>query len=64
VVVEAAPPPEGGEEVDEAAARALGRALLEEGEKPSAAAREVARRLGIPRNAAYRVLQSLSEEDT
>lgn len=63
VVVEAAPLSDGPDEVDEAAAQALGRALLESGEKPSAAARELARRLGIPRNAAYRVVQSLSRKD-
>lgn len=63
VVVEAAPLSDGPDEVDEAAARALGRALLESGKKPSAAARELARRLGIPRNAAYRVVQSLSRKD-
>ncbi len=63
VVVEAAPLSDGPDEVDEAAAQALGHALLESGQKPSAAAREVARRLGIPRNAAYRVVQSLSRKD-
>ncbi len=63
VVVEAAPLSDGPDEVDEAAAQALGRALLESGKKPSAAARELARRLGIPRNAAYRVVQSLSRKD-
>ncbi len=48
--------------VDAAAAEALARALLEEGLRPSQAAREVARRLGVPRNAAYQVVQSLAEE--
>jgi 16S rRNA (cytidine1402-2'-O)-methyltransferase len=47
------------EEVDEAAIRALGSALLSQGERPSRAAREVARRLGVPRNQAYRILQEL-----
>jgi 16S rRNA (cytidine1402-2'-O)-methyltransferase len=47
-------------QVDDAAARALGGALLEEGQRPSRAAREVSRRLGIPRNQAYEILQSLS----
>jgi 16S rRNA (cytidine1402-2'-O)-methyltransferase len=51
----------GQDAVDEGAARALGRALLEEGSRPSQAAREVARRLGIPRNVAYRIIQSLTE---
>jgi 16S rRNA (cytidine1402-2'-O)-methyltransferase len=64
VVVEAAPPVVGADEVDEAAARALGAALLEGGRKPSTAAREVARRLGIPRNTAYEIVHSLSPEDT
>ena len=63
VVVEAAPLSDGPDEVDIVAAQALGRALLESGQKPSAAARELARRLGIPRNAAYRVVQSLSRKD-
>lgn len=47
--------------VDEAAIRALGAALLAEGSSPSRAAREVARRLGVPRNRAYELLQSLAE---
>ena len=63
VVVEGAPFSDGPDEVDEAAAEALGRALLDKGDKPSAAARELARRLGIPRNAAYKIVQSLSGKD-
>ena len=51
-----------GEEVDREAARALGRALLEQGTSPSRAAREVARRLGIPRNQAYDLIQELASE--
>lgn len=51
----------GSEEVDEDEARALGQTLLAEGERPSRAAREVARRLGIPRNRAYRIVQSLAD---
>ena len=51
-----------GEEVDREAARALGRALLEQGTSPSRAAREVARRLGIPRNQAYDLVQELASE--
>ncbi len=47
------------EEVDEEAIRALGSALLSQGERASRAAREVARRLGVPRNQAYRILQEL-----
>lgn len=50
---------EEADSVDEAAAGALARALLDEGMRPSRAAREVARRLGIPRNAAYRIVHSL-----
>jgi len=46
--------------VDEAAIRALGAALLAEGSSPSQAAREVARRLGVPRNRAYELVQSLA----
>lgn len=46
--------------VDEAAAEALGRSLLQEGARPSQAAREVARRLDIPRNLAYRIIQTIS----
>lgn len=44
---------------DEAAARTLARALVEEGIRPSHAAREVARRLGLPRNLAYEIVQGL-----
>jgi 16S rRNA (cytidine1402-2'-O)-methyltransferase len=47
--------------VDEGAARALGKALLEEGRSPSRAAREVAQRLSIPKNEAYRIIQGLTE---
>jgi 16S rRNA (cytidine1402-2'-O)-methyltransferase len=56
-------PSEGGgvpEEVDREAALALGRSLLERGASPSRAAREVAARLGIPRNRAYELIQELS----
>lgn len=61
LVVAPADPPSSREmaDVDEAAARALGSALLQGGQSPSRAAREVARRLGIPRNRAYELLQSL-----
>lgn len=43
--------------VDAEAAAALAVALLEEGGRPSVVAREVARRLGIPRNLAYEIVQ-------
>jgi len=61
LVVAAAPVREEPDEVDEGAARALARVLLDEGVKPSRASREVARRLGIPRNTAYRIVHSLDE---
>ena len=49
-------------EVDEEAASALAKALLAEGARPSAAAREVAKRLAVPRNLAYEIVQRLKEE--
>jgi len=48
--------------VDLAAASALAAALLEEGVSASRAAKEVARRLRIPRNQAYAVVQSVAGE--
>jgi 16S rRNA (cytidine1402-2'-O)-methyltransferase len=51
-----------GEAVDEGAVRALGLALLAEGASPSRAAREVARRLGLPRNRVYARIQELADE--
>jgi 16S rRNA (cytidine1402-2'-O)-methyltransferase len=48
--------------VDEAAAAALAAALLEEGQRPSIVAREVARRLGVGRNVVYGIVQRLKEE--
>jgi 16S rRNA (cytidine1402-2'-O)-methyltransferase len=53
---------EEGERVDEAAARALARALLDEGLTPSRAAREVSSRLGIAKNTAYEVVHSLEDD--
>jgi 16S rRNA (cytidine1402-2'-O)-methyltransferase len=44
---------------DEGSALALARTLLQEGMSPSQAAREVAARAGLPRNHAYRLVQSL-----
>ncbi|MGD8360310.1 MAG: 16S rRNA (cytidine(1402)-2'-O)-methyltransferase [Gemmatimonadota bacterium] len=58
LVLEAAPDEGGSSHVDRAAAAALADALLEEGLSPSRAAREVARRLRVPRNRAYEVVQS------
>lgn len=46
----------------EAEARALARALLEGGSKPSVAAREVAARLALPRNTAYRIVQETARD--
>jgi 16S rRNA (cytidine1402-2'-O)-methyltransferase len=60
VVAPAADPGPTGERIDEAAGRALARALLDEGMSPSRAARDVARRLGIPRNAAYQLVHEES----
>jgi 16S rRNA (cytidine1402-2'-O)-methyltransferase len=57
---------EGRESVDEVAARALARALVDDGLNLSRAAREVSSRLGIAKNAAYEIVHSLegdSEED-
>lgn len=46
----------------EAEARALARTLLEAGTKPSAAARQVASRLALPRNTAYRIVQEIARD--
>ncbi len=59
VVVEGALPREDSPQADEAAVRALAAALLEEGMAPSRVAREVARRLKLPRNRVYRIVQDL-----
>ena len=48
-------------EVDALAAGALARALLSQGQAPSAVARELRRRLGISRNEAYRLAQEAAE---
>jgi len=47
--------------VDREAARALALAVLSEGLAPSRAAKEVARRLKLPRNLAYGIVQEVSE---
>lgn len=62
VVVSPRSPAEGRERVDEAAARALVRALLAEGLTPSRAAREVSSRLGIAKNAAYEIVHALEDD--
>lgn len=51
-----------GPEEEEAAARDLAGRLLEEGMRPSAVARELARRLGMARNRAYEIALSLAGE--
>jgi len=61
VVVSPASGEAGSGEVDEAAASALARALLDEGLSPSRAAREVSRRLRVSRNLSYRVVQALAD---
>ncbi|HUG41548.1 MAG TPA: 16S rRNA (cytidine(1402)-2'-O)-methyltransferase [Longimicrobiales bacterium] len=61
VVVEGSAP--GSVEVDAEAAAALAGALLAAGGRASAVARDVARRLGIPRNRAYEIVQRLKGED-
>ena len=42
-------------------ARVLARGLLDEGGKASVVAKEVARRLALPRNTAYRIVQEIAE---
>ena len=61
LVVSPRSPAEGRDKVDEAAARALARALLDEGLAPSRAAREVSSRLGIAKNAAYDIVHSFED---
>lgn len=48
--------------VDSAAVEALASALLEEGASPSRTAREVARRLGVPRNRVYALVQEITQD--
>lgn len=60
LVLEAAGDVPGGSEVDSAAAAALAEALLVDGRTPSRAAKEVSRRLKIPRNDAYEIVQEVS----
>ena len=62
VVVSPRSPSEGRELVDEAAARALAQALLDEGLTLSRAAREVSSSLGIAKNAAYEIVHSLEDD--
>lgn len=65
VVVVVAGRPEDAEReeaVDALAAAAVARILLEQGETPSAVAKELRRRLGISRNDAYRIAHEAAEE--
>lgn len=62
VVVSPQSPVEGRERVDEVAARALARALLDEGHTPSRAAREVSSRLSIGKNTAYEIVHSIEDD--
>jgi 16S rRNA (cytidine1402-2'-O)-methyltransferase len=49
------------EQSDQDTARALAKSLLESGEAPSSAARELARRLDVPRNLAYQIVQEAKD---
>jgi 16S rRNA (cytidine1402-2'-O)-methyltransferase len=60
LVLDPAPEPIGGTEIDRAAAEALALALLKDGMTPSRAARELARRLRVSRNRAYEVVQEVA----
>lgn len=62
VVAPATGPAQGAAEADAQAVRALAQALLNEGNSPSRAAREVARRLRVPRNRAYSLIQEMATE--
>ena len=61
VVIAGAPPPTAPAERDPEVARELARALLAEGSSPSSVAKEVAKRLHMPRNLAYEVVQEAKE---
>jgi len=60
VVVGPRPDEELSVEVDAAAVEALATALLAQGRSPSRTARDVARRLGVPRNQVYELVQEIS----
>ena len=62
VVIESLPEPGPPDAVDHEAARTLALTLVHEGLRPSHAAREVARRLGLPKNLAYEIVQGLGPE--
>jgi 16S rRNA (cytidine1402-2'-O)-methyltransferase len=61
VVVQAAPAGSEPAGVSEGSARELARSLLKDGAAPSQAARELARRLDMPRNLAYQIVQEAKE---
>ncbi|MEE8148555.1 MAG: hypothetical protein V3T24_13185 [Longimicrobiales bacterium] len=63
-MLEGGEPSEKPDAADTEAARVLAGALMDQGHKSSQAAREVARRLGLPRNLAYDIVQSLADADT
>jgi 16S rRNA (cytidine1402-2'-O)-methyltransferase len=63
VTVVVAPEPEGPAEADgqlEAQAREMARAGLAGGKRPSELARDISRRLALPRNVAYRIVHEIS----
>ena len=63
LVLEGCPEPE-GEAMDEAQALSFARKLLEQGEKPTEAARQAAKASGLSKGLLYKKLvQSLAEED-
>lgn len=62
LVVAPAEAGDGAEGPGEEEAAEAARALLDEGRKPSEVARELTRRLGVPRNAAYRIVHELADE--
>jgi 16S rRNA (cytidine1402-2'-O)-methyltransferase len=61
VVVAGEVPARERDELPEEEARALASRLLGEGSRPSAVAREVAARLDLPRNVAYRIVHEVGE---
>lgn len=62
VVVAARAEDEPGEEDREREARALATSMLAEGARASAVAREIADRLALPRNVAYRIVHETAQE--
>ncbi|MBI4541039.1 MAG: 16S rRNA (cytidine(1402)-2'-O)-methyltransferase [Gemmatimonadetes bacterium] len=62
VVVEGTAAEREPDAADQDAGCALARVLLAQGKRPSAVARELTRRLGIPRNRAYELVHSLPED--